>query len=159
MPGGQALSGVEARLAAIEDREAIRDLIARYGMLADAGDAAGAAALWAEDGGYEVGGHGVHTGRAAIAALLESEMHLGLIARGAAHVLSAPVIELDGDTALARCYSCVFRHDSGAWTAHRVAANLWRLERGPRGWQVRHRINRLLDGDEAARQLIAGGEG
>jgi len=37
---------LEERLQALEDREAIRALIARYGPLADSGDAAGVAALW-----------------------------------------------------------------------------------------------------------------
>src|SRR5436309_10527804 len=98
-----------ARLTAIEDREAIRDLIARYGPLADQGDCAAAAALWTEDGIYDVGGYGAHRGRAAICALLEGEAHQTLIAGGSAHILSSPVIELDADRAVARTYSCVFR--------------------------------------------------
>lgn len=144
------------RIAALEDRESIRDLIARYGPLADAGDCAGAAALWSEDGIYEVGGFGEYRGRAAIQALLEGESHQQLIHGGAAHVLSPPVIELDGDRAVARTYSLVFRKVGESWEAHRAAANQWHLARTAEGWRVTRRINRLLDGDAAARALIAG---
>lgn len=148
-----------ARLAALEDREAIRDLIARYGPLVDSGRVAEAAALWAEDGVYEVGGYGAYVGPAAIRALLEGPDHQALIAGGAAHVLSPPVITLDGDEAVAHTYSLVLRRSGAAWDTHRAAANEWHLRRDREGWRVTRRINRLLDGDAAARALIgrAGG--
>ncbi|WP_240334422.1 nuclear transport factor 2 family protein [Sphingobium estronivorans] len=144
------------RMAALEDREAIRDLIARYGPLADGGDCAGAASLWTEDGIYEVGGFGSYQGRAAIQALLEGESHQGLIHGGAAHVLSPPVIDLDGDRATARSYSVVFRKAGDSWEAHRASANLWQLVRTHEGWKVAQRVNRLLDGSADARALISG---
>lgn len=145
-----------ARIAALEDREAIRDLIARYGPLADAGDCAGAAALWTEDGVYEVGGFGAYRGRAAIQALLEGESHQALIHGGAAHMLSPPLIELAGNRATARTYSVVFRKIGEGWEAHRVSANMWHLARTDEGWRVERRINRLLDGTADARALIGG---
>jgi len=159
MQDREALTDSEAyaqRIAALEDREAIRDLIARYGPLADAGDCAGAAALWTEDGVYEVGGFGAYRGRAAIQALLEGESHQELIHGGAAHVLSPPVIELDGDRATARTYSVVFRKTGDCWEAHRASANLWHLVRTDEGWKAARRINRLLDGAVEARALIGG---
>jgi len=146
----------EARLQALEDREAIRDLIARYGPLADSGDAAGVAALWTEDGSYAVGGMTEAKGRAAIAALIEGQMHQSLMAGGCAHVLGPVAIDLDGDTATARGHSVVFRADGeGGWTPFRVSANRWSLARTPEGWRVTRRENALLDGSEAARALLA----
>ena len=145
-----------ARIRALEDREAIRDLIARYGPLADAGDCAGAAALWTVDGSYDVGGFSIYRGRQQIAALLEGEHHQALIAGGAAHLLGAPVIDLDGDRASARNHSVVFRRAGDGWEAHRVSANGWTLVRTPEGWRVQNRVNRLLDGDARARALIGG---
>ena len=159
MQGHKALiasADFPARIAILEDREAIRDLIARYGPLVDAGDCAGAAALWAEDGVYEVGGFGSYTGRAAIQALLEGESHQSLIHGGAAHVLSPPVIDLDGDRATARTYSVVFRKADDIWEAHRASANMWHLVRVGTEWKVARRINRLLDGSAEARALIGG---
>ncbi|MEC3948233.1 nuclear transport factor 2 family protein [Sphingobium sp. HWE2-09] len=145
-----------ARLAVLEDREAIRGLIARYGPLADAGDCAGAAALWTEDGIYDVGGFGIYRGRPAIQALLEGESHQALIHGGAAHLLSPPVITLDGDRATAQSYSVVFRKVGESWQAHRVSSNGWDLIRTKEGWRVARRVNRLLDGSADARALIAG---
>ena len=159
MQGREALTepaDLAARIALLEDREAIRELIARYGPLADAGDCAGAAALWTDDGVYEVGGFGSYTGRAAIQTLLEGESHQGLIHGGAAHVLSPPVIDLDGDRATARTYSVVFRKSGDNWEAHRASANMWHLVRVAGEWKVARRVNQLLDGSADARTLIGG---
>lgn len=143
------------RLRALEDREAIRDLITRYGPLADSGDAAGVAALFAEHGVYAVGGMGEAHGHTAIAALIEGPVHHALMDDGCAHVLTAPIIELAGDRAVARCHSVVFRHEDGNWAAVRVSANRWELQRGVGGWQVARRDNALLDGSAAARLLLS----
>lgn len=146
---------IAERLRALEDREAIRDLIARYGPLADSGDAEAVAALFAEDGVYAVGGMGEAKGRAAIAALISGPVHQALMADGCGHVLSSPAIDLDGDRAVARCHSIVFRHEDGEWAPVRVAANRWELARGSTGWQVTRRDNALLDGNSAARDLLS----
>lgn len=152
-----------ARLRALEDREAIRDLIARYGPLADTGAAERLSELWTEDGRYAVGGqNGKESseakGRAAIAALIDGAVHRGLMADGCAHALGPVTIDLDGDRATARGYSIVFRHTGDhRFEAYRVSANRWHLARTPDGWRVTSRENALLDGAEAARVLLAAG--
>ena len=143
------------RLRALEDREAIRDLIARYGPLADAGESLAVAALWTDDGIYAVDGMGEAQGHAAIAALIEGPVHRALMADGCAHVLTSPAIDLAGDRAVARCHSLVLRQRDGAWMALRVAANRWDLQRTDCGWRVRRRDNALLDGTAAARLLLS----
>ena len=144
-----------ARLRALEDREAIRDLVARYGPLADSGDAQAVAALWLEDGVYAVDGFPEARGHAAIAALIEGPVHQQLMAGGCAHVLSPPVIGLKDNSATAVCHSVVLAHGEGHWTAVRVSANRWHLVRTADGWRVVRRDNALLDGREAARALLA----
>lgn len=144
-----------ARLQALEDREAIRALIAEYGPLADAGEADALAGLWTEDGAYAVGGMGEARGRAAIAGLISGPTHRALMADGCAHLLGPVAIDLDGDRAVARGHSVVLRHTGDGFELHRVSANRWELVRGPRGWQVSHRANALLDGQEAARALLS----
>jgi uncharacterized protein (TIGR02246 family) len=146
---------IAERLRLLEDREAIRDLIARYGPLADAGNAEAVAALWSEDGVYAVGGMGEARGRPAIAALISGPVHQSLLADGCAHVLTSPAIDLAGDSAVAHCHSVVFRHEEGEWAPVRVAANRWELRRGADGWQVVRRDNALLDGSAAARALFS----
>lgn len=146
---------LEARLQALEDREAIRELISRYGPLADSGDAQGVAALWAEDGVYAVAGFGEAKGRAAIAALIDGDNHRQLMADGCAHVLGPVAIDLDGDSATARGHSLVLRWTGDDFEVHRVAANRWDVARGSEGWQVKRRDNALLQGSEAARALLS----
>lgn len=146
---------LSARLRAIEDREAIRELVARYGPLADSGDAAGVAALWQEEGAYEVLGFAAARGRAEIAALIDSAEHRALMADGCAHLLGPLAIEIDGDRAAARGHSIVFRRRGEDYIVYRVSANCWTFARTADGWHVAHRTNALLDGSEAARMLLA----
>jgi uncharacterized protein (TIGR02246 family) len=157
--GGSDLAGqiaaLAARLAAVEDREAIRQLIASYGPLADSGNAAALARLWTEDGEYEVVGFTTARGHTEIAALIEGPVHRQLMADGCAHLLGPVAVEVSGDTALARGHSVVLRAAPGGFEAHRVSANRWRLVRTAQGWRVAHRANALLDGAEAARALLA----
>lgn len=149
------MPALEARLQALEDREAIRDLIARYGLLADSGDAQGVAGLWAEDGVYAIAGFGEAKGRAQIAALIDGDNHRQLMADGCAHVLGPVAIDLNDDSATARGHSLVLRCTGSAFEVHRVAANRWELARGVDGWQVTRRDNALLQGEEAARALLS----
>ena len=149
-----SIEAISQRLLLLEDREAIRDLIARYGPLADTGNAAGAAALWRDDGVYAIGGMGENCGHAAIAALIDLPGHRQLMADGCAHMLGPVAIDLDGDRATARGYSGVFRWNGSVWEAVRISANRWQLARGAGGWAVTRRDNALLDGGEAARTLL-----
>ncbi len=150
-----ALGDLARRLAALEDRAAIAALVASYGPAADSGDAAGAAALWSEDGTYDVGGFGEARGRAEIAGLIESTEHRALMAAGCAHLLGPLAITVEGDTAAACGHSVVFRRtEAGGFEAYRVSANRWSFARIEGQWQVTQRRNALLDGDEAARALL-----
>ena len=144
-----------ARLLALEDREAIRNLIASYGLLADSGDAAGVAGLWVEDGVYAVDGMGEARGRDAIAALIDGPIHRDLMAAGCAHLLGPVVIHLEGDQATAAGHSLVFRCGGDGFEVYRVSANRWQLIRTEDGWRVVRRDNQRLDGAEAARVLLS----
>lgn len=149
------LPTVDERLTALEDREAIRNLIASYGPLADSGDAEAVAALWTEEGSYAVGGMAEAKGRAAIAALINGEVHRALMADGCAHLLGPVVIDLANDRAVARGHSVVLRNGPSGFEVWRVSANRWELVRTTDGWRVERRVNAPLDGSEAARALLA----
>lgn len=153
----QLLQRLEDRIVALEDREAIRNLIATYGPLADSGDATAIAALWTADGAYEVVGFATAKGQREIAALIEGPTHQALMAQGCAHLLGPVTIDVNGDTATARGHSVVFRNapnGADSFEVYRVAANRWSLMRTGEGWRVVHRANALLDGAEAARILL-----
>lgn len=149
------LPTVDERLIALEDREAIRNLIASYGPLADSGDAEAVAALWTEEGSYAVGGMAEAKGRAAIAALINGDTHRTLIADGCAHLLGPVAIDLADDRAVARGHSVVLRNGTSGFEVWRVSANRWELVRTTDGWRVERRVNAPLDGSEAARALLA----
>ncbi len=134
-----------ARIAHLEDAEEIRNLIASYGPLADRGDAEGVARLWVADGEYDVGGHGVARGHAAIAALIDGATHRELMAAGCAHILSPHRIALAGDRATAEGYSMVVRCTPDGFEPWRVSANRWRFARqADGGWRITQRINRPI---------------
>ena len=132
-----------------DDVVAITQLIAAYGPAVDVGDGDAVAALFTEDGWYDVAGRRFE-GRPAIAAMVHGGGHQGLIAEGVAHVMGLPHVVVDGDRATAVNQTVVYRAGS-VW---RVAANRWSLVRTAQGWRVASRTNRLLDGSAEARELL-----
>lgn len=148
------LAALETRQRALEDELAIMRLIASYGPAVDTRNAQATAALWAEDGSYDFGGPRLD-GAKAVGALVDLDTHRDFVARGCAHVLSLPLVTLDGDRATAICYSQVLVADGDGWRAARVSANRIHLARGAGGWRITTRETRLLDGSEAARALLS----
>lgn len=144
----------EARLRALEDRAEIANLIASYGPLADTGNGEELAKLWIANGEYEIGGFGLVKGHDALAAMMVSEVHRGLMEQGCAHILSPHRIELAQDTARAVGYSMVMRKTGEAYEPWRVSANRWWFVRTPSGWRVKRRENTPLDGSIDARSLL-----
>lgn len=153
------LDAMERRLSQLEDERDIARLIASYGPLVDAGDAEWAAALWTDEGVYDVGDW-LMANRAEIAEMVRSDAHQGLIARGCCHFFGPPVVTVDGDDAVAVCESTLLvRRDSGGYAIARAGVHLLRLHRTPGGWRIVSRTARGFDGTEAARTLIAEGLG
>lgn len=152
------LAQLEAQVQKLQDCEAIRQLLARYGPLADSADNAERRGtmgeMFTDDGVYDLGEDWSATGPEHIGELLNNPQHLDLVANGSAHVMGMPYITLDGDSASAVSYSRVYRHENGQFTVWRVAANWWHCVRRDGKWQVLRRVNRLLDGSEAARVIL-----
>ena len=92
----------EARLQRLEDIEAIRTLLVRYGRELDQRDFAAYGALFARDGSWR-GGMGSATGPDAIAKMVAAgfERMSPSLYTGSNHVMSSFDIEVDGDTATA----------------------------------------------------------
>lgn len=158
MTAEERIARLEARMKHLEDRLEIYDLVASYGPAVDAGSASTTAALWVEDGVYDVD-TGSYEGRDGIAAMVDSRLHQALLARGCAHVTSPPRIELDGDAAVAVSHSQLVlrREDGSGFDVLRATAHRWELVRTSDGWRVHRRTSRLLDGSETARALLRPG--
>ncbi|WP_067179440.1 nuclear transport factor 2 family protein [Microtetraspora niveoalba] len=152
----QRIARLERRLSAIEDELEITRLILSYGPLVDSGSADAVAALWERDGVYDVD-ELLMTGQDEIRAMVLSDMHQRWITGGCAHFVGAPHVTVTGDDAVATGYTLMIVRDraSGAFTLRRATANLWRLRRGPDGWRVTDRTNRVLDGRTESPELLA----
>jgi hypothetical protein len=151
------LAELAARVRRVEDELAIRRVILSYGPAADAGMAARAASIWLDDGVYDWdAAQSPHAGRAAVEAMLEGDAHHRVIGGGAAHFAGPPLIDVEGDRAIALSYSLVLRRDegSGRFFLWRVSAARWDLERVDDDWRVRRRTHRLLDDTGAGRGLF-----
>lgn len=156
MADEQRLERLERCLQRLEDEQAVTRLIASYGPLADAGDADAVAALWAEDGEYDVEGWQMR-GRDDLRAMIRSDHHQNLITGGACHFLGPVHVTVDGDEAVAVCDSILVRHRAGVFDILRAGANHFRLRRFADGWRIARRTTRLLDGAAGARGLLASG--
>jgi hypothetical protein len=157
---------VLSRLQHLEDQQAIAKLIASYGPSVDAGNAAGAARLWAIDGTYDVEGWQM-SGRQGVREMVSSKSHQDLVATGCCHFLGPAVVTVDGDSAVAVCESLVLlRQDdtdsagrSGDYRVWRATANHFVLARIQKQWQITIRTSRVLNGEPYAHDLLDAGLG
>lgn len=158
---------LEDRVRAIEDRLAIYNLIASHPPSADTAADYYTRAVYAEDGVFDRGPYPGGTGNEAIAAGMKSPAHHAAISGGLAHFCGLPYIELDGDKAAVTSYLQILTPDpngvavelsnhgtSKGFRIHRVAANRWDLVRTDKGWKIKRRTLRPLDGSEPARQIL-----
>ena len=153
------IEALENRLRWLEDEREIRHLVTGYGPFVDAGAADEVAALWTEDGVYDV--DEVHLGdQDAIRAMVESRGHRRWIADGCAHFVGPARITIDGVEAVAVCHSLMVVNSDDGFRVRRATANHWQLRRTPAGWRVTVRTSRVLDGrDESPALLAAGARG
>src|ERR1700758_5069420 len=127
-----------ARLRRLEDDRDIRQFIASYGPAVDAGDADAAALLWATDGVYDVDNLRMES-RADVHAMISSEAHQKLVAKGCSHFLGPCVVTLAGDEAVAVCESLVLIREGsekGAYRVWRATAHHFALRRIDDRWQI-----------------------
>jgi ketosteroid isomerase-like protein len=86
------------------DAEMIRELKHRYCWCFDDADLDGLMALFTEDAICELGPFGTWRGLAEIRAGYERQMRLSGVPGGRLHVVTNPIVEVDGDRATGRWY-------------------------------------------------------
>ncbi|MEN3220502.1 nuclear transport factor 2 family protein [Mycolicibacterium porcinum] len=142
------------RLQRLEDELAITKLLASYGPSVDAGNADRAAALWSNDGTYDVEDW-LMTGRRGVHDMVSSAGHQDLVANGCCHFLGPAVVTVSGDSAVAVCESLVLLSDGeSGYRVWRATANHFVLERLDGRWQITTRTSRLLNGNPYAHALL-----
>ncbi len=153
-------TSIEDRLRRVEDQLAIYQVIGAYGPAMDSCEYEQSVDLWLDDGVYEVGGLGVYVGHGGLRQMIDGPFHQGMVKRGSAHVLSLPYVVINGDRAVATNYGRLYACADGVFEPVRVVASRWLLRQTEKGWLIERRVNMLLNGDAAARELLArAGEG
>ena len=160
---------LEQRLRAVEDRLEIYNLIVGHPPSADTGSGFYAEAVYTEDGVFDRGELSGTTGNKAMAAMLESPGHQAAIAGGLAHFTGLPHVTIDGDSAVVISYLQILtpkksgeavevpNHGSSrGYHIHRVVTNRWELARTLKGWKIKRRALRLVDGSEPSREILRG---
>ncbi|GGU99586.1 hypothetical protein GCM10010182_15730 [Actinomadura cremea] len=147
------LAALETRLRALEDEREITRLILSYGPLVDSGRAPEVAALWDDDGVYDVD-ELLMTGPAEIDAMVRSANHRRWISGGCAHFVGPPHVTVTGDEATAVGYTLMIVNGPDGFVLRRATANRWTLRRTPSGWRAVTRTNRVLDGREESPALL-----
>ena len=161
---------LERRLEAAEDQLAIQNLIARYGLAADVGNAEEVANVFTEDAEFDVGGGSAHVDSKSVVyrgheelkkKLVLGEMHQSLLPN-CAHTIGPVVIQVDGRRAEATGYSRIYhRENKGQPGDHidlfRIGFNRWEVEKQSDGrWLISRRVTRVM-GDEAAAAVFEQG--
>ena len=146
-----SIAALEARLEQAEARLAIMDLEAEYARAWDAGDAAGWAAVFAEDGVFELAAVGsgqrlVYTGTQQLADFCTQ---IDAIYKGL-HFMHLPRLRIDGDQAHGRVHFqwLGLFNASAQHFGQRTAAGYYdvRYKRVRGRWLMQHRLEKALSG-------------
>lgn len=152
------VADLRARVQALEDQLALYQSVATYGPAVDSRSTEAAAGLWSEGGVYDVGPApvGPMHGRQDISAMLEGEIHGSLVAQGCAHLMTLPLVRINGDRAVGLGYHRLYVREAEAdgFRLWRLTASRWDWARAGARWEVVNRTHRLLDGSEEARTLL-----
>jgi uncharacterized protein (TIGR02246 family) len=144
----ERMEALERRVQALEDELAIHRLIVAYGLAVDLGDPDATAAVFAEDGVYDVD-VGRMEGREAVRAMVRGERHQAMVGH-CAHQIGPAVVDIRGaDRAVATGYSRVYLETRAGTHVYRVSFNRWELAKRAGVWRIARRTTRVLGHAEA----------
>ena len=149
------------RIRAIEDRLEIHTLLTTHGAAVDAGAADFWIDRWTEDSwvqrpadpGRHSGDYEGRYGRDDLRDEINSPELEALRETGLSHLNTAPIIELDGDTAIATNYTTLVKLHDNAYNILMVVVNRWTLRR-ENGWKITSRTIEAVGHGDAARKLL-----
>src|SRR5258706_2192813 len=139
----ETVAALARRVTRLEDELAIHRLIVRYGLAVDTGDAEGSAAVFTEDGVYDVD-VGRMAGREAVRTMVRGPRHQEMVGH-CAHQIGPAVVVFDGEgRASATGYSRVYLATRAGTHIYRVSMNRWDLVKENGTWLIAHRTTRML---------------
>jgi hypothetical protein len=157
----------EDRIRAIEDHLEIYNLIASHPPSADTAAESYIRDIFLEDAVLDLGGSKSARGNVTISEMSQRAAHQAAIGGGLAHFAGLPHIQLDGDRAVVTSYLQILTPHPSAeevevpahgvskgYRIHRVGANRWELVRTERGWKIKRRTFRSLDGSSPALDIL-----
>jgi uncharacterized protein (TIGR02246 family) len=131
------------RVERLEDELAIHRVIVSYGLGVDAGDPDRGAAVFTEDGVYDVD-VGRMEGRDAVRQMIHAARHRDMVGH-CAHQMGPAVVTLEGPgRASAVGYSRVYLETRAGTHVYRVSVNRWELVKEDGRWLVARRTTRVL---------------
>jgi uncharacterized protein (TIGR02246 family) len=137
------LAALARRVERLEDELAIHRLIVSYGLAVDAGDPDRGAAVFTEDGVYDVD-VGRMAGRDAVRTMVRGPRHQEMVGH-CAHQIGPAVVVFDGDgRASATGYSRVYLATRAGTHIYRVSMNRWELVKENGAWLIARRTTRAL---------------
>jgi hypothetical protein len=154
---------LEQRIQAIEDQLAIHRLITSYPLAIDSRSLDFVSEVWTQDGVFDRGAgdpskhSGDFDGAYGLDSILKEVGSPQLQASreaGLAHIMTAPHVAIDGDTAVATNYTVLVTGKGDGCGVRRPSANRWDLVRTADGWRIKKRTLRLIDGSNAYRELF-----
>jgi ketosteroid isomerase-like protein len=148
MSDSDRIAVLEKRLAILEDKEKIREVLARYGYNADLGRSDEYVNVWTKDGVYDLDA-GKLEGEAAIREMISSPTgaHKSQIENRSMHTVCNLHIGIEGDTAWAEGYSVVWvKGEDGKAAPWTVGYNHWEFRRSGDGWLMTLRRRRDVGG-------------
>ncbi|HXJ32898.1 MAG TPA: nuclear transport factor 2 family protein [Candidatus Eisenbacteria bacterium] len=144
----ETVAALARRVEQLEDELAIHRVIIRYGLGVDAGDPDRAAAVFTEDGVYDVD-VGRMEGRDAVRSMVRGARHQEMVGH-CAHQMGPAVVTLHGpDRASAVGYSRVYLETRAGTHVYRVSLNKWELVKQAGAWLIARRTTRVLGHAEA----------
>ena len=139
----QTVAELQSRVARLEDELAIHRLIASYGLAVDVGDPDRSAAVFTEDGVYDVD-VGRMEGREAVRAMIRGPRHQEMVGH-CAHQIGPAVVRIEAeDRATAVGYSRVYLETRAGTHVYRVSLNRWELLKERGDWLIASRTTRKL---------------
>lgn len=134
------------RITRIEDEQAVRDLLARYCLAADAGDDTAVHKLFSADAAIDIDAAVMMTGADEVAASFRSPAHQGMLPNGA-HVMGPMLVEIDGDRAVATGYMALYMKRE-AIDLVRLSLGRWEFGKAAGGWRITRRTARSVGRDD-----------
>lgn len=148
------VKALEAQVRALEDREKIRECLARNRFAADLGLSEYYAATYTEDGVSDLGPGQRAQGREELLYHITNPKGHKRIENRSLHTVVNLFIRVNGDTAWAEGYDVVYVREGEGYIPYTCGYLHWEFEKHGERWYIALRYRRPVGGDEWGGKVI-----